>query len=280
MSLGERIYKLRSEKNLSQGELADALDVSRQSISKWETNSSVPELDKLIKLSQIFGVTLDELILDKPPQEAPQAPPPQTVCAEKAAPGFGQKVTGTILICFGALVWLLITVLGDILAGSVFALPFVLCGLICLLVRRHAGLWCLWVVYFSVDAYLQYATGITWKFALIGLTYTLGWTVQLIISWCLLLSFAALTVATAVLLRTVPMALSRKSGILVILCWVLFGVSRIPVPYPPVAEAGVIWWARVLLYAVDWVQNVLLVVALTNTTRLIAAWQKKRKEAG
>ena len=67
MNLGQRIYELRTQKNLSQGDLAEALDVSRQSISKWETGSSVPELDKLIKLSQLFGVTLDELILDKQP---------------------------------------------------------------------------------------------------------------------------------------------------------------------------------------------------------------------
>ena len=61
MELNQRIYELRTQKNLSQGDLAEALDVSRQSISKWETGSSVPELDKLIKLSQLFGVTLDEL---------------------------------------------------------------------------------------------------------------------------------------------------------------------------------------------------------------------------
>ena len=65
MSLGERIYKLRTEKEMSQGDLADALEVSRQSISKWETNGSVPELDKLIKLSEIFDVSLDELITGK-----------------------------------------------------------------------------------------------------------------------------------------------------------------------------------------------------------------------
>ena len=65
MTLGERIYKLRTEKEMSQGDLADALEVSRQSISKWETNGSVPELDKLVKLSEIFSVSLDELVLHK-----------------------------------------------------------------------------------------------------------------------------------------------------------------------------------------------------------------------
>ena len=65
MTLGERIYRLRTEKEMSQGDLADALEVSRQSISKWETNGSVPELDKLVRLSEIFGISLDELVTGK-----------------------------------------------------------------------------------------------------------------------------------------------------------------------------------------------------------------------
>ena len=62
MNLGEMIYRLRTEKQMSQGELAEMLEVSRQSISKWENNSAVPELDKLIRLSEIFEVSLDELV--------------------------------------------------------------------------------------------------------------------------------------------------------------------------------------------------------------------------
>ena len=62
MSLGTNISRLRAEKRLSQGDLAEVLEVSRQSVSKWETDSSVPDLDKLIKLSQLFRVTLDELV--------------------------------------------------------------------------------------------------------------------------------------------------------------------------------------------------------------------------
>ena len=62
MTLGENIVRLRTQKNWSQGDLADALDISRQSVSKWETDASIPELDKLLKLSELFGVTLDELV--------------------------------------------------------------------------------------------------------------------------------------------------------------------------------------------------------------------------
>ena len=85
MSLGERIYKLRTEKELSQGDLAEALEVSRQSISKWETNGSVPELDKLVKLSEVFGVSLDALVTGKEDAEQPAAQEvePQIVYIEK-----------------------------------------------------------------------------------------------------------------------------------------------------------------------------------------------------
>ena len=62
MNLGETIYNLRKEKKLSQGDLAEQLSVSRQSVSKWENNSAVPDLDKLVKLSTISGVSLDELV--------------------------------------------------------------------------------------------------------------------------------------------------------------------------------------------------------------------------
>ena len=62
MSLGTTISRLRAEKKLPQGDLADALGVSRPSVSKWATDASVPELDKLVKLSQLFGITLDELV--------------------------------------------------------------------------------------------------------------------------------------------------------------------------------------------------------------------------
>ena len=62
MTLGQNIARLRAQKNLSQGDLADALEVSRQSVSKWETDASIPELDKLLRLAELFGVTLDELV--------------------------------------------------------------------------------------------------------------------------------------------------------------------------------------------------------------------------
>ena len=140
MTLGERICKLRAERNMSQGDLAEALEVSRQSISKWETNGSVPELDKLVKLSELFGVSLDELILNKKPAQQSPAAEPKIVCVQQPESRSAGKVAGIVLLCFSALLWLMIALFGDILAGVVLAAPFVGCGLVCLLVKKYPGL--------------------------------------------------------------------------------------------------------------------------------------------
>lgn len=74
MTLGQRLTELRKKHGLSQDALAEALGVSRQSVSKWETDASVPDLDKLVKLSDLFEITLDELVRGSmPPQTQPQA---------------------------------------------------------------------------------------------------------------------------------------------------------------------------------------------------------------
>lgn len=62
MNFGENLQQLRKEKGLSQEKLADTLEVSRQAISKWESNTAYPETEKLIALSDLFGVSIDYLI--------------------------------------------------------------------------------------------------------------------------------------------------------------------------------------------------------------------------
>ncbi|MBK5263542.1 MAG: helix-turn-helix transcriptional regulator, partial [Peptostreptococcaceae bacterium] len=65
MNLGEKILEMRTKANMSQGDLAEALNVSRQSVPKWETNSSTPELDKLLKMSEIFKISIDDSTAEK-----------------------------------------------------------------------------------------------------------------------------------------------------------------------------------------------------------------------
>ena len=95
MTLGQTIHRLRLERGLSQADLADRLEVSRQSISKWETDASVPELDKLITLSRIFGVTLDELVGRAP--DRPASPAPETASGSTSDPA--KPASGTRFPC-------------------------------------------------------------------------------------------------------------------------------------------------------------------------------------
>ena len=71
MKLEEKIMTLRKKQGWSQEELAFRLDVSRQAVSKWEMGSSIPDLDKIIKMSEIFGVTTDYLLKDDAQEETP-----------------------------------------------------------------------------------------------------------------------------------------------------------------------------------------------------------------
>lgn len=65
MKFNEKLVKLRKEAGLSQEELGNKLNVARQTVSKWELGETTPEMDKLVKMSEIFNISLDELVKDE-----------------------------------------------------------------------------------------------------------------------------------------------------------------------------------------------------------------------
>ena len=65
MTIGQKIMQLRNAADISQEQLAEMLGVSRQSISKWEMDQALPQIDKVLQLAEIFRVSTDELLLDK-----------------------------------------------------------------------------------------------------------------------------------------------------------------------------------------------------------------------
>ena len=77
MTLGQRIQELRKGLSLSQEELGEKMGVSRQAISKWEGDQTIPELDKLIALSKLFGLTVGQLLgvenLPESPEDVSEA---------------------------------------------------------------------------------------------------------------------------------------------------------------------------------------------------------------
>ena len=60
--LGDKIYLLRKNRNISQEEFAEILNTSRQAVSKWERNESKPDIDKLISIAKVFNVSIDYLL--------------------------------------------------------------------------------------------------------------------------------------------------------------------------------------------------------------------------
>ena len=141
MTLGERIAYYRGKLGLSQGELAEKLSVSRQAVSKWETDAGLPDLERLIALSKLFDVTLDELVkgtaeeapapTEEAPPEAPAAPSPNPTRSST------QRTVGYILLGCGILCAALSLVLS--LALLIPAAYLLLCAVLCLTLRRYAG---------------------------------------------------------------------------------------------------------------------------------------------
>ena len=96
MTLADRIQQLRRQKGISQEELADRVGVSRQAVSKWESEQSMPDMDKVILLSDYFEVTTDYLLKGIEP-----APP---AAGEKRADGRIFTIVATVLNFIGVLV--------------------------------------------------------------------------------------------------------------------------------------------------------------------------------
>ena len=155
MSLGKRIYQYRKAKGMSQDALAELLDVSRQSVSKWENDTVQPELSKLTAMCDLFGVTLDELTRGKQPQSAVRPGLQKSQEDETSHTSkHGKPLQGTLGIVFLLLAAFQMTLmlLLHFQADEVFLLflPLSLCGILCLVCKKHTFLWIGWVVSLSL----------------------------------------------------------------------------------------------------------------------------------
>lgn len=132
MTIGEKILNLRKQKKLSQEEVANCLNVSRQTISKWETDQSTPDLDKIEPLCELFEISADELIIGKKENkevvinQSTQKIDEINDNKRKKALGIGKGV----LIYFLAIAWIMISIpvmrINPILASAIF---LIICGI-------------------------------------------------------------------------------------------------------------------------------------------------------
>ena len=95
----ERLQRLRKEKGFTQKALGMQLGISDRAVSKWETGASVPELDKLIRMKEIFGVTLETLVGGENSTSVSEVAqkPPQTAVIKEILPL--RKIIGALCFC-------------------------------------------------------------------------------------------------------------------------------------------------------------------------------------
>lgn len=119
MTFNNKLYNLRKQKGLSQEELANRLNVSRQTVSKWELGDSTPDMEKLIAISDLFDISLDELVMDKVPVQTEDISAKSEIMSElKKIVKLGLKV---IAIVFGAI--LLIDIISMVVYFSLYGFP-------------------------------------------------------------------------------------------------------------------------------------------------------------
>ena len=104
--LSEKLDQLRKKSGLSQEQLAEQLNVSRQAISKWESGSAFPESEKLITISNYFGVSVDYLLKDEVEDDAK---------AENSEAGKNPKMLAGLIICIAGIVSMILWGLFSIL---------------------------------------------------------------------------------------------------------------------------------------------------------------------
>lgn len=132
MDLGERLYALRKSKNLTQDEVAEKLKVTRQTISKWETNQSTPDFDKIVPLCELFEIGVEELLTGKKPEEIQEEQGEQENNEEKVLTKQEVKertakvVSSSVFIYIAAIAFLMIAIpvqhANPVVATSIFLL--------------------------------------------------------------------------------------------------------------------------------------------------------------
>ena len=256
MTLGEKIYKLRTEQNLSQGDLSEILDVSRQSVSKWENGAATPDLDKIIKLSEVFKITIDELVKNEEiPVPISEEPKNDVIVIKKESNFPPRKIIGTVLLSLSVIITVVLLAAGGGIVGLALSSPLMLCGIICFVFKKNIGLWCVWAVFFCVDMYMRLATGTTsaliLNFQALLFMIRGGDFVRLLLAFAQLAVILSLILTTVFRFRKIPLE-SKK---LPIIFWAAFVSMKIGFAIFAASDLYMKIMHDLLAYAEVWVYS-------------------------
>ncbi len=110
---GEKVQSLRKLKGMSQEELVQHINVSRQAVSKWELNDTLPDIEKLIKISELFEVTIDTLVKDEKKLETNIASQCKVISDEEKLHKRYQ-IIGCFCLCFSIISYSIIWILAKV----------------------------------------------------------------------------------------------------------------------------------------------------------------------
>ena len=127
MNIGEKLFELRKGKNLSQEEVAEKLNVTRQTVSKWETNQSTPDFDKIIPLCELFEIGAEELLTGKKvgnQEIQEEVIEEKTLTKEEVKRKSAEIVSTSVFIYIVAVAFLMVTIpvlrMNPIVASAIF----------------------------------------------------------------------------------------------------------------------------------------------------------------
>ena len=196
-----------------------------------------------------------------------------------------RKIAGTILFCMAFVVVMFFLVAGGGLAGLIFALPFLTCGILCFALKKNVGLWCAWDLYVLFDIYMSCATGISRASVL----YSFQWTqemnyMRLAFAWFAVISLAVMIIVTVVRFGKEPFDTEQKERRKLIGAWtILLLIQAVAMLWPRtnffsyilanIVSMGTVY--QLISIVISWAKIVAFTVALVFTSRFIK--MKKQK---
>ena len=197
LSIGKRIYDLRSKSGMSQGDLAEKLDVSRQTISKWENGMCMPETEKLIQLSNIFSVSTDFILKGEDKSSEPVYV--YVKSEERSTSAYNEQIVRKYIGIVLAVVFTLVAAVLLLMGGSYIAIlpgAVVLLGILFAANVKHPWLITFWTFYACVLVILPFISAISPLMIFNPIIYTEGYGVHLVWGWGLWLVLVVLVFAT------------------------------------------------------------------------------------
>ncbi len=161
MNIGEKLYELRTEKNMSQETLAELVGVSRQSVSKWETGQSVPDLDKLFRLCDVYGVTLDELTGRLEAKHDDDVVSEVKDIVNPILNAIIPKIIGAVLLLLSAILFIVLCFKLVYLEAMIISLPFFVGGVICVVCKKRI------LLSYSVFLYFYFTSFFLWGYGIV-----------------------------------------------------------------------------------------------------------------